>query len=304
MRHWGSVRSGEVDLAVFTAGDPANPPVLLVHGYPDTHAVWGPVADLLAERFHVIAHDVRGAGASDAPARRSGYLLDRLAADLLAVADAVRPGRPVHVAGHDWGSIQSWEAVTETGARARIASFTSISGPCLDHVGHWMRKRAAERGLRNLRQLLGQQLRSWYVVLFQLPVVPELLWRKVLAARWPRLLCAVERVAPARAVPDRTSAELAADAVRGLELYRANIRHRLADPRVRRTEVAVLAVGLSRDIYVSPALHGDLDRWAPRLRREVLRAGHWAPLTHPRQVAGLITEHVLAHDPGAGPESS
>jgi len=294
VRSWGTVRSGEAELAVFTAGDPANPPVLLVHGYPDTHAVWSPVAERLAERFHVIAHDVRGAGASQAPAQRCGYRLERLAADLTAVATAVEPDRPVHLAGHDWGAIQAWEAVTEPGAAARFASFTAFSGPCLDHVGHWMRRRTAEPGPRHLRQLLGQQLRSWYVALFQLPEVPEWLWRKGLARHWPRVLSALE---PGVAGSEHFGADLAGDAVRGLELYRANIRQRLSHPRQRSTDVPVLAVGLSRDLYVSPSWTDDLDRWVTDLRRELVRAGHWAPVSHPGRVAELITGQVLAHEP-------
>ncbi|MFC7612955.1 alpha/beta fold hydrolase [Actinokineospora soli] len=63
-----TVRSGDVELAVFEQGDPAAPTVLLVHGYPDTHRMWDGVAARLAEDYHVVRYDVRGAGASSAPA--------------------------------------------------------------------------------------------------------------------------------------------------------------------------------------------------------------------------------------------
>ena len=52
-----------------------------------------------------------------------------------AVVDAVSPERPVHLVGHDWGSIQAWAAVTDPSLGDRFASFTSMSGPSLDHVG-------------------------------------------------------------------------------------------------------------------------------------------------------------------------
>ena len=79
------VESGGVKIAVFAAGDPAAPVVLLVRGYPDTHRVWDQVSASLAERFHVVSYDVRGAGQSDTPADLRGYRLDQLADDLFAM---------------------------------------------------------------------------------------------------------------------------------------------------------------------------------------------------------------------------
>ncbi len=48
-----------VKLAAYQWGAPTAPPVVLVHGYPDSSAVWHPVAERLADRFHVTAFDVR-----------------------------------------------------------------------------------------------------------------------------------------------------------------------------------------------------------------------------------------------------
>ncbi|MBF6371134.1 alpha/beta hydrolase, partial [Nocardia puris] len=45
------VRRGDVELAVFQCGDPAAPPLLLIHGWPDTHLLWNEVAARLAGRF-------------------------------------------------------------------------------------------------------------------------------------------------------------------------------------------------------------------------------------------------------------
>ncbi|MDX6204789.1 MAG: hypothetical protein QOF39_846, partial [Frankiales bacterium] len=52
-----TVRSGGVDLAVFEGGNRQGPTVVLVHGWPDTHHLWGGVVDLLADDFHVVAYD-------------------------------------------------------------------------------------------------------------------------------------------------------------------------------------------------------------------------------------------------------
>ena len=81
------------------------------------------------------------AGRSDKPPRTRDYRMSQLAEDLTAVVTAVIADRPFHLAAHDWGSIQSWESVTHGPLKPHILSYTSISGPCLDHVAFWLRKK-------------------------------------------------------------------------------------------------------------------------------------------------------------------
>ncbi|MGX7825303.1 SDR family oxidoreductase [Actinokineospora sp. 24-640] len=283
-----TVRSGgEVDLAVFEQGDPAAPTVLLVHGYPDTHRMWDGVAERLAEDFHVARYDVRGAGASSAPRDRAAYRTEHLAEDLAAVLDAVSPDRPAHVVAHDWGSIQGWEAVTEPDAAERIASYTAISGPCLDHVAHWVRRRLARPTPAHLRQLAAQFAHSWYIYLFHLPVLPELAWRTLIGPRWGALL---ERVEGVPRVAGHPAPTIAADAARGVRLYRANMLTRMRGARSRPTAVPVQVIIPTRDRYVSAALAEDLERWVERLWRRRVVAGHWAPVSHPDAVARMVEE--------------
>ncbi|HEX3539354.1 MAG TPA: alpha/beta fold hydrolase [Acidimicrobiales bacterium] len=284
-------------LAVAEWGPRDRPTVLLVHGYPDTSAVWHPVATLLAARFHVVAYDVRGAGASSAPAATSEYALPHLVEDLAAVAAATSPDRPVHLVGHDWGSIQGWEAVTSERLNGRVASFTSLYAPSLDHAAAWARERLRHPTGRGVAELLGQQARSWYVAAFHLPGVPAL-WHHGLGRRWPAFLHRVEQVPTDDDYPAPT---LAADAARGIALYRANFGNRLAHPRPQSTIVPVQVVVPTRDHYVSAALSTGLERWVPRLWRSPVDAGHWLPRTHPELVAEYVTE-LVDHLAGA-PES-
>ncbi|GAA2748284.1 SDR family oxidoreductase [Kitasatospora cinereorecta] len=299
-----TVHSHGLPLAVYEQGDPAHPTVVLVHGYPDTHAVWDDVAADLAADHHVVRYDVRGAGASGVPAGRHEYRLELLGADLLAVADAVSPDHPVHVVAHDWGSVQSWEAVTTPGARQRIASYTTMSGPCLDHMGHWIRHRLRRPTPRHLRQLLVQGLHSWYITAFHLPVLAPATWRLWLARAWPRVLRDLEAVRPR---PGHPQATLKQDAVRGIELYRANMRPTIRRPRERHTDVPVQLITLRRDHYVSDFLSDGLERWAPKLTRRSLDATHWSALLEKgATVAGMVrdfTTRIAAGHEHAPPDS-
>ncbi|MER7756111.1 SDR family oxidoreductase [Kitasatospora sp. NPDC097643] len=304
-----TVHSGGLPLAVFeqgvqgvqgapdAPGAPEAPTVILVHGYPDTHAVWDDIAADLARDHHVVRYDVRGAGESGVPADRSGYRLEQLAADLFAVADAVSPDRPVHVVAHDWGSLQSWEAVTAPGAERRIASYTTMSGPCLDHMGYWLRHRMRRPTPRHLGQLLHQGLHSWYITAFHLPFLAPGVWRLGLARAWPRVLRDLEHVTPR---PDHPQPSLRRDAVRGIELYRANFRSTLGSPRERPTEVPVQLITLTRDRYVGGYLSEGLERWVPNLTRRTLHAGHWSALLEKgATVAGMVREFTARIEDGS-----
>ncbi|MCL3992865.1 SDR family oxidoreductase [Streptomyces lavenduligriseus] len=290
------VRTGGVDLCVAELGDPAQPTVVLVHGYPDSKEVWSEVAVRLADRFHVVLYDVRGHGRSTAPKPlRGGFTLAKLTDDFLAVVDAVSPDRPVHLVGHDWGSVQSWEFVTVGRTEGRIASFTSISGPSLDHFGHWIDARVKRPTPRRVGQLLGQGARSWYVYLLHTPALPELAWRGPLGKRWPGILERAERV-PAGDYP---TGSLPSDAAHGAWLYRDNVRARLRRPRPDAyAHAPVQLITPQGDVFLSERLYDDLDRWVPRLTRRTLPAGHWVPRTRPDQLSAWIEEFVVSVEGG------
>ncbi|MEU7893596.1 alpha/beta fold hydrolase [Nonomuraea sp. NPDC049152] len=253
------IDSGEVRLAVHEQGDPAKPTILFLHGYPDDHRVWDQVVHRLEGSHHIVRYDVRGTGGSSTPRSVSGYLLERLAADMDAVLDAV--GKPkVHLVAHDWGSIQGWYAVARSD---RFASFTTMGGPGLDQTAAFFRQAGRTRAI-------GQLLRSWYIAGFQLPVLPEL----IMGALAPSLGASV------------------ADARNGLNLYRANMLNRLRRPGDPRVNTPVQLIECTRDPFVSPWLLASLRQWAPTFRRERIVADHWAQRTQPGTVAKLVAEFV------------
>ncbi len=276
-----------------TAPGPGRPTVVLVHGYPDRQEVWDAlVAELSGEQLHLVTYDVRGAGRSEAPPRREDYRTELLVDDLVAVLEAVLPaGSAVHLVGHDWGSVQLWDAVAaaehDDRLRGRIASFTSISGPSLDHMARLPRK---GRELAVLRQYA----HSWYVAAFQLPYLPELAWR------YGHPLA--RRLVPRAEGPDSAhwGPGLPDDAVHGLELYRANVLRRMRRPGRLRTDTPVLVIHPLRDAFLTEVTLAGLERECSDLAVVRLDAGHWAPVSHAPEVAALVLDHVRRHQPDAG----
>lgn len=276
------LRNKDVTLAIRRWGDRERPTILLVHGYPDNSRVWEPVAERLARDYHVVAYDVRGAGESSIPGKTRDYRLEYLIDDLAAVADHVSPRKPVHLVGHDWGSIQAWEAVTEPRLQKHFASFTSISGPSLDHAG--LNMRGVTEGGGRLRQLL----RSWYIGFFHLPFLAPLMWRLGLGRHWPAILRRREDIVLSGDDPETRTR----DGVHGIKLYRANILRRLLWPRERRTDIPVQIIVPTGDPFVGPNLTLGLEPWVPNLTRFEVDAGHWLPLSRPDDLARYVDAFI------------
>lgn len=271
-----------IDVREHSRAVPGNPHVILVHGYPDQQDMWLPVVSALEpERFHLVTYDVRGAGGSGTPSSRDGYRTELLVEDLVAVVESTVPdGEPFHLVGHDWGSVQLWDVVAaekkDARISGRIASYTSISGPSLDHVAYLSRHRKG-RGVRMLKQ----GAHSWYVYAFHLPVIPELLWRSGVLARL--------------AGADHFGDQLTRDGVNGLNLYRANFFRRMRHPGKLSTDVPVQVVHPTRDPFVTEVMLDDLDVACSQVTIVKIDAGHWVPRTRTREIAKLIGGHVTRH---------
>lgn len=298
-QRWVTASDG-VRLAVYEHGGhagpgaarvPTVPTVLCVHGFPDDHRVWDGVAARLTGggRFRVVTYDVRGSGASGVPRRTRAYRLEQLAADTTAVADAVSPDAPVHLLTHDWGSVQSWHTVTTPGLAHRYASLTSISGPDLDHTGHWYRAQLRRPTPARLAKLARQSLASQYVGLFHLPGIAELVCRSGLL---DAVAGTLRRRLETGEGPPGYGPGLAARNRAGLKLYRANVLPRMFRPRERATSVPAQVLAPRKDVFVLAPWATEITRWAPAAQVHHVDGGHWLPSHRPELVAELTAALV------------
>lgn len=140
------------------------PPVVLLHGFPQRATSWAKVTPLLGEAgYRTYAPDQRGYSPGARPRGRRPYKATELVDDAIALIDRI--DAPVHLVGHDWGAAVAWGVAARHGDR--LASLTAVS------VGH------SQAFLRAL-YTSDQGRRSWYMALFQLPLVPE----RLLSGRW------------------------------------------------------------------------------------------------------------------------
>lgn len=273
-------------IAVYEEGNREGPPVVLVHGFPDSHVLWDGVVPLLTERFRVIRYDNRGVGRSSAPKPVAAYTMERFADDFAAVTAALSPGRPVHVLAHDWGSVGVWEYLRCPGAADRVASFTSVSGPSQDQLVDYVLGGVRRPWRpRTFLRAIGQALRLTYMVFFSTPLLAPLVLRVALSSALIRRHL-VDNI-PTDQI--HHSASLPADAARSVKTYRANYFRSFARKRpIAVVDVPVQLIVNTEDPYVRPHGYDRTARWVPRLWRRDIKAGHFSPMSHPQVMATAV----------------
>lgn len=150
------IRVGDIRLAIDRQGD--GPPVVLLHGFPETAHSWRHQRPALAGAgFEAITPDLRGYGDSDRPSAVEDYALTHLVGDLTGLLAALGH-ESAHLVGHDWGGSVAW--VTAALRPETVRSLSIINSP------HPVASAEA-------RQIPEQQQKSWYMLLFQFTGVAE-----------------------------------------------------------------------------------------------------------------------------------
>lgn len=153
-------RNGRFTFDVIDSGPSDGTPVILLHGFPQRASSWDAVSAHLHERgLRTYAPDQRGYSPGARPRTRFGYRPAALVSDITALISAIDTG-PVHLVGHDWGAAVAWSVAGRH--PDQIASLTAVSVP---HPGAFLRSMLSSN----------QALKSYYMALFQLPFLPELL---------------------------------------------------------------------------------------------------------------------------------
>ncbi|XP_045615306.1 epoxide hydrolase 4 [Procambarus clarkii] len=164
---WGThtymnLKEQGIKLHYVEAGDPQNPLILFVHGFPECWFSWRHQLKHFSKNFWVVAVDMRGYGNSDKPSKTSQYNTDLLVQDLRHFVIALGKDKCTLVA-HDWGAVLAWRLVSLY--PELFSSHISLNGP---HPTAFT---------KCLRQSFKQIFMSWYVFFFQTPLVPELVIR-------------------------------------------------------------------------------------------------------------------------------
>jgi pimeloyl-ACP methyl ester carboxylesterase len=267
-------RNGPHTFDVIDSGPLDGTPVVLLHGFPQRASSW----DAVAEHLHGLglrtyAPDQRGYSPGARPRSRFAYGIDALTSDVIALIDAIGDG-PVHLVGHDWGAAVAWSVAAHHPDRLR--TLTAVSVP---HPGAFGRAMLTST----------QGLKSYYMGLFQLPLLPE---RTLASGRADTML----RKGGMTAEMVRTFHRDIVDygALRGgLGYYRSIVR---ANPRALPGKVAVPTTYVWSDRDVALGRKGaDLTaEWVTGPYELVVLkdVSHWIPDERPAELAAIIAARV------------
>jgi epoxide hydrolase 4 len=259
------------------------PLVLLLHGFPEYWYSWRHQIPRLAERFKVVAPDMRGFGRSDKPEGVREYGLAHLTADVLGLIAAFGEER-AHVVGHDWGGAVAWSFAM--GYPDSVDKLIVLNAP---HPAAFA---------RNITRNPRQMLRSWYMFFFQLPRIPEITLSafdyyvfKRSFSEW-----AIDKSAFSQKDLDTLAAEAARPGALtgGLNYYRALMRNpgalRSMLGEVPLIKSETLLIWAENDRALGKELTFCLDPYfeAPLTIEYIPDCSHWVQQEQPLLVNGLI----------------
>ena len=119
-----------IAMNVALAGPENAPPVILLHGFPESHRTWRELVPRLSDRLRLVMPDNRGFGDSDRPQEVEAYKSETLLADLFALAEAIGLDSFALV-GHDWGGAIAWAAAIKGDPRVRRLAIVNSPHPLI-----------------------------------------------------------------------------------------------------------------------------------------------------------------------------
>jgi pimeloyl-ACP methyl ester carboxylesterase len=277
------IKADGVELHVARAG--RGPAVILLHGFPENWRSWQrQIPALVRAGFSVLAPDLRGYNLSDIPPGRDAYRLRHLVADLAALVHATGEPR-AHIVGHDWGGVIAWSFAAEH--PELVDKLVILNAPHLDIYVEKVRR-------------LPQMRRSWYVMFFQLPWLPE----KLLAANRYGAIRKMFRRGPARAgafSKEETAQYVEAMSRPGaltaaLDYYRANFSLKMfRRAPMKRIAAPTLVIWGELDAALGVELLEGLEQVVPGVQvHRIPDASHWVQNEAPGEVNRALIDFLAA----------
>ena len=284
-----------VTLNVGLAGDPANPPVILLHGFPESHRTWREIAPRLEDQFFLVMPDQRGFAGSDRPEDVDAYKGDWLVGDVFALADALSL-ESFALVGHDWGGGIAWGAALRGDPRLSRLGIINAPHPVIFQKSliESADQRAASQYISAFRapgfeQVVKAQGFPWFFDKtfggeVDLSAIPEA-ERQQYLAEWSQ--------------PGAFTAMLNWYRAASLIIPPPGLTMPVPDwllKAVRKVHVATLVIWGMDDSALLPVQLDGLDQLVDDLRIERLPGvGHFAPWEAPDQVAAALRPFLAAN---------
>ena len=289
-----------VELECRTSGQPGQPLLLFLHGFPEGAFIWDALLKEFGSSYRCVAPNLRGYGKSSQPTAISDYRAKHLVEDLAALIAIEGAGNAACVIAHDWGGAVAWGLANRY--PAQVQRLLILNSP---HPGAF---------LRELQKNPQQQAASQYMHFLRRPDAPELLAEN----DWSRMLSFIQHSdgsLPDWLTPERQQQyrEHWSLGVHGACMFYAasplvpprpgasedelqDIRGLSLPEEMLHIPVPVRILWGDSDLALHPALLDGLEQWVPRLQVEHLKGcSHWVVHERPEAVQHALTDFLTQH---------
>ena len=256
--------------------------VVLLHGWPEFWYSWRFQIPVLAERYTVIAPDLRGFNLSDKPQGVEQYQTKYVIQDIRELIEQLGFEK-AYIVGHDWGGAVAWHFATAFPEMTKKLAILNCPHPKLM--------------IKNLLTNPKQLKQSWYMISFQIPFIPELILSQTLEkffkANMRGWLFNSQNMSD-EDIQIYVRAYREKDALTtSINYYRAGLRFGIdQDLKKKKVQVPVRVIWGKNDKALRPELNNHLDQVVDATHEVIYlnRCSHWIQMDQPQKVSTLLLE--------------
>lgn len=279
--HHKYIESNDLNFHYVEAGETNKELVLLLHGFPEHWHTWRSQIPYLAEKYHVVAIDMRGYNLSDKPKEVKDYRIELIVNDVKEIIKDLGYEK-ANIVGHDWGGAIAW----------------SFAAMYPEHLNKLIILNSPHPvGMVKAMKTSLQLLHSWYILFFQLPAIPEL------SLSLNDYKVAAENLKKTSANPsiafteEDTSRYISSIKVPGalsamINYYRALLRYGIG-VRIRKIENPTLIIWGEKDVFLLKDVNQNIEKYVSDVKIEYIpEASHWVHRDAPDKVNKIIDDFL------------
>lgn len=269
-------------------------PLVLLHGFPEFWYAWRHQIPVLAEHFHVIVPDLRGYGESEKLPHIADYQMSEMAQDIIELIHHLGY-KKAHIVGHDWGGAIAWHLSIEHPEIVDYLSILNCPHPAVL--------------AKALKSNVEQMRKSWYIIFFQIPYLPELLF-KLFDTTLIKMVFRGSAIRKNTFSDEDLKTYLSSIRQPGaftaaLNYYRASFRQLLKNKKtgekIKKIKAPTLIIWGEKDSALGKELTLNLERFfeGPFQIRYIPDCSHWVNEEYPELVNQLLIQHMKQIQPSS-----
>lgn len=252
--------------------------LIFLHGFPDDAYIWSEQLKHFSQNNFVIAPMLRGVANSEVPKDKSRYGLNAVALDILEILQSLDPQKKktIHLIGHDLGTLYAWHLAPMLGKQLKHLVIINGGHP----LQAWERR-------KNYRQLM----KSWYIGLFQVPLLPEIILN-TFGKKWLNSIQKKNALPLRYQTQSQKALEYTPNSVNQYREIAKGIIDYIRRKDHFRLDTPVLALSSAHDAFVEPTSYEELELFTTQPVVRIIEGKHWIQAEQPERVNQILEKFI------------